>query len=484
MTLETARPVANGGYYAHVHPALPQLRPYQVEAFNAIADSVLNRRGLTFTVVMARQSGKNELSAQLELFLLSKHMNVAVDAIKCAPTFIPQGYVSFRRLRDHIARAHLGELFVQEPGPALRCERARQLFLSANDSSNVSGHTAGLLLEVDEAQDVSPEKFDREFRPMAASTGATIVYYGTPWDDFSLLAQAVEHNRELERRDGLRRHFEVDWTVLAAIDPVYAHYVEGERERLGENHPLFRTQYALQTIAGGGRLFDGSQRAQLQGTHSRQSAAVAGETYVAGLDVGGQSFGEHGVGNRDHDATVLTIARVVPAAPGAVLQEPRLEVVEHIAFNGAPHDFVLARLVDLLGRVWRVRRVSIDATGLGETMARFLARALGEEAVRPVKFTAESKSRLGFGLLGAVNGGRLRMYASDGSEHFQTCRREIELARAAYRPNRTMNFFVDERDGRDDYLVSLALAVDAAQGFDERPRIARGHVRAGFGDLN
>jgi hypothetical protein len=123
---------------------LPRLRPYQAEAQRAIVDSVIERRGLTFTVMMARQAGKNELSAQVELGLLMKHSEVAVDAVKCAPTFIPQGYVSMRRLRDRIAQLGFDGLFVQEPGPALRINRARQLFLSADDSSNVVGHTAGL----------------------------------------------------------------------------------------------------------------------------------------------------------------------------------------------------------------------------------------------------------------------------------------------------------------------------------------------------
>src|SRR5258705_8249791 len=42
------------------------LRPYQLEPARAILDSVFHRRGRTFTVMMSRQAGKNELSAQLE----------------------------------------------------------------------------------------------------------------------------------------------------------------------------------------------------------------------------------------------------------------------------------------------------------------------------------------------------------------------------------------------------------------------------------
>jgi hypothetical protein len=462
-------------------PGIPRLRPYQCLPGRAIIDSALNRRGLTITVVMARQAGKNELSAQVEMFLLAKNARRSLDGVKCAPTFSPQARISLSRLWSRILEAGLDPMAAREDGHAVRLGRARQLFLSAEPMANVVGHTASLLLEIDEAQDVDREKFDREFRPMAAPANATTVYYGTPWDDTTLLEQAVALNLELERRDGVRRHFQFDWTAVAELNPEYGRYVEGERARLGENHPLFLTQYALKTVSGG-RLFSAGQRSQLQGDQPRLSGAAEGESYVAGLDVGGQELGEMGAAGpaarsgraRGHDLTVLTVARVVAPASDALVQEPRLEVVEHLAVEGEKHDELFPRLVDVLGRVWRVRRLAVDATGLGETLARLLARALGPSVVRPLKFTAESKSRLGYSLLAAVNGGRLKVYAADGSPEYAELWRQVELARAAYRPSQTMNFYVDASSGHDDYLMSLALVVEAARDLDPRPRVARG----------
>jgi hypothetical protein len=193
---------------------------------------------------------------------------------------------------------------------------------------------------------------------------------------------------------------------------------------------------------------------------------------VAGLDVGGQDLpGTTG----QHDATVLTIARVHWPPPDAFVQEPRLEVVEHRAWTGEPHEALHAQLVDLLRHLWRVRRLAVDASGLGETLARLLARSLGEETVAALRFTAETKSRLGYGLLAAINGGRLKLYAPDGSAEAAALWRELELARAAYRPNRTMSFYVEAGQGHDDYLVSLALTVEAARGL-QGPRTARGRL--------
>ena len=461
---------------------LPRLRPYQCAAGRAVLDSVVNRRGLTFTVVMARQCGKNELSAQMELFLLARNARRAVEGVKCAPTLAPQGLISARRLWARIEGAGLEPLAARDGGQAVRFGRARQLFLSAEPSSNVVGHTASLLLEVDEAQDVDREKFDREFRPMAAASNATTVYYGTPWDESTLLEQAVQTNLELERRDGIQRHFQFDWTALAELNPDYARFVEAERMRLGENHPLFQTQFALKPVSGG-RLFKAGQRAQLQGPQPRRASAAEGETYVAGLDVGGQDLEDPSTGSGraaagDHDLTVLTIARVLAPAPDDLVQEPRLEVVEHVAVSGEAHDTLLGRLVDVLGRTWQVRRVAVDATGLGETLARLLSRTLGPAVVKPFRFSAESKSRLGYNLLAAVNGGRLKMYAADGSAEWAEFWRQAELARASYRTNQTMSFFVDPSSGHDDYLMSLALTVEAARDLDPRPRVARGRVES------
>ena len=93
-----------------------------------------------------------------------------------------------------------------------------------------------------------------------------------------------------------------------------------------------------------------------------------------------------------------------------------------------------------------------------------------------MKFTAESKSQLGFGMLAAINGGRLKAYRGDGSPEHREFWRQAELARVAYRANRTMNFFVDPADGHDDYLMSAALLVRASAG--QKRRVATGRVRA------
>ena len=148
--------------------SINRLRPYQRDVALAILDSVFQRRGLTFSVEMARQGGKNELSAQLELLLLALYMAEPQNIIKCSPTFKPQTVISMMRLKDRLNDVGFGGLWVAELGYIIRLGNARVVFLSADESANVVGNTAHLLLEIDEAQDVSKEKYTKEFKPMGA----------------------------------------------------------------------------------------------------------------------------------------------------------------------------------------------------------------------------------------------------------------------------------------------------------------------------
>lgn len=453
---------------------LPSLRPYQLTVARAILQAVQAHQGGLITVMMSRQAGKNELSAQLELFLLLRHADTGGQIVKCAPTFRPQLRNSLVRLQDRLRDVGLHRVARREQGDVIVLGRARALFLSAAPLANVVGATASLLLEVDEAQDVLPEKFDKDFRPMVATTNATTVLYGTAWDDRTLLERAKQENLALERRDGRRRHFEYDWQAVAAYNPAYRAFIEVERQRLGESHPLFQTQYCLRPLTGSGRLFSPSQRAQIEGQHPRLLRGDPHKLYVAGVDLAGEAEEAEDAVLRAHqprrDSTVVTILEVEPTA---AVGGPTLRVVQHYYRTGVRHPMLYRQLLDLLGEVWRCRRILVDATGVGQPVASFLAEALGARVV-PFSFTAASKSELAFGLLAAVNAGRLKMYAADGSVEHAQFWRELELARYRLRPNQLMDFFVDPADGHDDFLMSLALAVQAGDSIKERT--ARGRL--------
>jgi hypothetical protein len=169
------------------------------------------------------------------------------------------------------------------------------------------------------------------------------------------------------------------------------------------------------------------------------------------------------------DSTVVTIGELdyihAPVVTGQYY--PKVKVVEQYQWTGKPHDELYQALVDLLKNVWGCKRIVVDATGIGEPVASFLRQALGLKVI-PFKFTQRSKSELGFNLLAAVNSGRLKMYAADSSLEYQEFWLEIERAKTHYRPNQTLNFFVNPEEGHDDFLMSLALMLEAAEGYKRR----------------
>ncbi len=145
------------------------LRDYQKEVALAVIESVLGRQGISLVVMFPRQSGKNELQAQLESYLLCLFSGTDAEIVKVSPTWKPQSLNAMRRLERILKRNPLTQtLWQKEAGYIYRVGSARIYFLSAAPESNIVGATASTLLEVDEAQDVLPGKFDKEMAPMAA----------------------------------------------------------------------------------------------------------------------------------------------------------------------------------------------------------------------------------------------------------------------------------------------------------------------------
>jgi hypothetical protein len=450
--------------------------PYQIEIANAIIDSVFGHKGLTFSVLLARQMGKNEISALIEAYLLAYASDGTI--VKAAPTYKPQIVNSRLRLLSMLGspdihkRVWRAQGYIIGVAPPIKSADAqagpRIMFLSASPDASVVGATASLLLEVDEAQDVSVEKFNRDLRPMASTTNATTVLYGTAWSDDTLLAQVKVTNQELEELDGIRRHFQYDWRTLAAINPNYKAFVEREMQRLGEEHLTIRTQYCLQTISGAGLLLSERQRHLLRGVHYWLDAPDEGDIgyYVAGLDVGGEARPKQGErqARGKRDSTILTIARVA----WNELQLPSLQIVHQVQWTGKPYLEQYAQCVALC-ELWDIRRLVIDKTGLGEGMASLLRGKLGEDKVIPFHFTRQSKSKLTYQLLSLIDSGRLKMYQDDGAPDDISIEawKQLKLARCRVPGENLLDMYVAPNEGHDDYLISIALCCEAA---GEKPK--------------
>ncbi len=416
-----------------------KLRSYQVEAARAIVDSVLNQKGLTFVVVFPRQSGKNELQAQIEAYLLATLALEDAEIVKISPTWKPQSQNAMRRLERVLSRNVITrKTWEKEQGYIYRIRRARVFFLSGAATANIIGATASTLLECDEAQDVSIAKWDKEVSPMAASTQATRVFWGTAWTSQTLLAREKQAALEAEKEDGTRRVFQTQAEEVAREAPAYGRYVREQVARLGRSHPFIRTQYFSEESEPMEGMFPAARRALMRGDHRALEGPREGRCYAFLIDVGGfaknsetvsgfvksnepvggfAKSSEPAVCEDDvmdidrRDPSALTIVEVA-AMSDPLTAGPRYRVVQRRLWKGASQPRLYGEIT-ALAELWRPQRIVIDATGLGAGLAGFLEQRLGKSCVMPFVFSQKSKSDLGWAFLGVVDSGRFHDHAEE-----------------------------------------------------------------------
>ena len=435
------------------------LRRYQARILLSLGWNIRDFPGETFTVMLPRQAGKNEVSAALVAGLLVSHQQRGGSIVVCAPTLYPQAGISFERTaaRLRAAATRHGWRFSVE-GHTLRLGEASAVFLSGSPTANVAGHTASILLIGDEAQDLEEDWFNRQFRPMTASTGAPTVLFGTPWQGDSLIEKAVAANRKHDAEATDPRaafhpwHNQAGWEEVARALPEYGRYVRQERERLGAGHPIFQSQYELVAAQAERRLFSAAQVWSLEGAFGPLDAPVAGERYVGGLDFAGEGA--------DGDATVLTIAR---------LGDEGAEVVAVSSWRGEAFEFVAAG-VEAIARRWKLERLLCDATGMGAPLAAGLRRSLGPR-VEPLAFSRPEKSALGFDLIAGASTGALRI-APPLTPGLQALWDELRSCRAEPVAGGQLTWGAPA-GLHDDCVASLALCFRAARGIGPE-RVARG----------
>ncbi|TVR76954.1 MAG: hypothetical protein EA415_00600 [Sphaerobacteraceae bacterium] len=466
-----------------------RFRPYQAEVADQLARAMSPDQRSTareFAAVFSRQAGKDELLAQLCAWLLVRHSRSGGQIVIALPTFDPQGLIARDRLIARLQSRRVQALGATpriRDGRVVQVGRATAHFVSASPTANARGLTASLLLVANEAQDIDPQRWDAVFAPMAASTNAPTLFMGTIWTSDTLLSRQLEHFRQLEQRDDLRRRYLVTWRTVARDLPAYGAYVERQIAALGADHPFIRSEYELIPLDGDGGLFPPSRQSQMRGDHAPLLRARADETYALLLDVAGEEEDAADPGkpyraDAKRDSTALTVVRVLT---GEAM--PRYEVVRRYLWTGVRHTALHSQIVDLARNVWRASALVVDSTGIGAGLGSFLRETLGNRIVIPFVFSQSSKSKLGWDFLGLIDSGRFKDYATDGTrasdlESTELARiywRQVEACRYQVRPgpDRLLTWSVPDARTHDDLLISAALAARLDE-HDWRSRMARG----------
>ena len=448
------------------------LREYQKAPAYAILQSIQQKAGRSFVIMFPRQSGKNELQAQLEAYLFCLYYIMHGEMVKVSPTWKPQTLNAMRRLERVLEQNLLTKrLWSKESGYIYRSGTSRLYFFSGQPRTNIVGATASLLLEVDEAQDILPAKFDKDIAPMAASTNATRIFWGTAWTSRTLLARELRACRKAEQEDGYKRVFIMTANEVRAEVPAYGAFVDDQVRRLGRNHPMVKTQYFSEEIDAEGGFFPPERCAMMKGTHPAQPGPEQGKLYAITLDLAGEDeaiiadpedMGETDLSNPKRDSTALTVFEVdLDSINDPLINKPTYRVVFRKEWIGVKHSSLYGQ-IKAIAELFEIRFLVVDATGVGAGMTSFLAASLGEKVI-PFDFNLTTKSALLWDFLGIIDGGRFKVHAGEAGafwEQVEFCQFEIlpgPQKRVKWGvPDGTRNPATGELV-HDDQLISAAL---------------------------
>lgn len=429
--------------------------------------------------IWSRQSGKNESNARVEARLLSIYNRnlLPLEIVKCSPTWRPQCLISKERLKK-VMSTPLFQLLLKpvwSEGYICSIGNASMKLVSADPKANNVGLTASLMLSADEMQNIQSDIFDVNFRPMTLSTSAPIIGSGTSWATDSLLERQRQRALEFEAVSGIKCCHIVPWDRVAEELPRYGRTVQKDIDLYGEDHILIQTQYCCRPVDSAGMLLSSSEVNQVVGDHQRGIAPREGRVYVAGVDFAScrEQNEEEILKNpqirKERDSTVVTIGELIYKLDKDTGRKiPFVRIVDHLWVKGLDPAASTDTIYNYIFTHWNCVRAVLDANGVGDTPSEII-RLRRPQQVTSLHLSATTKSRLGYDLQGAVKTDRLKIYRFDDSDEWsenffqlRQCRR-LEL-----RENNVMKWGaprckIDGRDVHDDFTLSMAYCLEAAQ---------------------
>lgn len=418
------------------------MRRYQLSAANAIIDSVINNKGLSFVVIFPRQSGKDELISNLLAFLCLLYAHRDKGIVVANPTYKPQTINAILRFEKRLQTNLLTRLFWSKRSDFMRMiGECIVSFLSGDASANVVGAVASLLLVINEAQDIEPGLYDKRFAPMVASTNATRVFAGTTWTSKTLLAREMRAGIEAQKLDGIQRVFLYTADDVRKRIADYGIFVDGEVAKLGRQHPLIKTQYYCEEIDAIANMFNAGRLALIQAPTIQNAQPEHGHTYCITIDVGGQDEAMlelDGMSNPGRDYVQVDVIDVDMSSL-ELMGKPAYHVVKRLEWHGQNHVHIFGAL-KAIAQTWNMLYMVIDATGVGEGLWGMCSNRWRERVI-PVKFTQQTKSEIGYAFLGIVDTGRFRDHCHTEAVHeqYENCTSEVLIG-----PAKTMRWGVKD----------------------------------------
>lgn len=452
-------------WYARLYKDAPCYH-YQLEVLcayeRAVDESAADDPSPTEVVVnpQSRQSGKNTTSARWGVRKALKYGYLAregklgkirfAQSIKTAPTYRPQVAVSKRRMEAELEShpSTKGRL-IKRDGYIfqIRGLNFSQAFLSAGVTANRIGETANLDVEIDESQKTNRFVWDHDISPMRGSTDAPAFFQGTVIDDQTLIASMEDYALALQAKDGKQRVFRVPWDRAAEENPRYGRFCLRERKRLGDDDPIWLTEYCLKTIAPEDIFLTIADFERIQGQRLRTDVRSSDKVHVGAVDFCGA--GEEATDTlwdqqrtKARDMTVLGVAELdwvedVDEEDGAVERSPVLQLVALAIFPGQLPEILVDEMSAFFFQRWRCALVCGDRNGVGDGPCATMEARWGSQFVG-IHSTEDSVDRMGHRLMSACKTGRFRLFQEEReSPELAEARKQFRHLRRWVRRNKT-----------------------------------------------
>ena len=441
----------------HIHKTF---FPYQKIPSDYIVKSIIENKGEEIVLEFARQSGKTELVADTTLFLalyipelakkyyklprFYKLFNRLREGIKIG-IFGPSEFaakITFDRMRDRFkfiegisiqTEEHNGNTLKLPNGSMIKC-------LSASETSNILGQTFDLII-LEECQDIGDRKMKLEIFPMGASTNATRIMIGTPAFHKSYFYYSIL------KYSGKPNCFLVTADEVIKYSPTYEIYLNKEKERMGEDSDEFRSQYYLQWMLERGMFIIEPEFEKMISDYEVQEGEKALPCFI-GIDWG-----------KYHSGTTVTVVKK---------REEKFEVVNWLDLSGDNYADQLIYINEFL-KNYRVSKISCDATGTQDQIVDQL-RTMFRCPVEGVKMTAYGNDMIYRNLSDKINKNLLK-FPKLNTKEGRKFKQQMLILEKQYKGTLMGCHHAEDKDAKDDYCDSLALALWAGSGRRSREMI-------------
>jgi hypothetical protein len=356
-----------------------ELQPFQEDFGRAMLRSIVGNRGDELTGLISRQSGKTELMADMIVAIMVLLPRLArieryahlLEKFKrgvwvglFAPTEA-QIQTMFDRIKDRFSSDQAEAIRAEDDdlndppdikGSVITLKKCHSLvrMSTCNLRAKIESKTYHVII-IDEAQGADETMITKSIGPMGARTNATRIMIGTPDIQIGYFYKAIKRNKRLfTEHGGVQRHFEYNWKTVAKYNPDYGKYIEGEKEKFGEDSDEFRMAYMVQWILERGMFITTTRLDDLGDRTMPRVKQFNGPCY-AGIDPA-----------RKIDSTVVTIVWPDFNNPNENGLYPH-RVLDWLEMPGEGWEEQYFRIQEFLSR-YNVQAVAVDEGGVGDTV--------------------------------------------------------------------------------------------------------------------